>query len=543
MNTSGKPISSVAVPQGRHTPRGAARRIVIPAAAILAYAAVRMLWLPVDSFSYGFTHDSAYLATAARNLLDGKGLVNDASWLVFLHPASLPMPFHNANPLYPVLTAALAKAAGTDVFRAGFLISALSSVALVAALAAIVGRWLPAAYAVAAAFLIALFPALYATSAAYLPDALCLALTTGSAAMLIRAPGAPMSIGAGVLLGLAWLARSTAALMAPAAVLYLLLACGWRRGIRAALLFGAAAAAAASPWLVHTARVWGSPLRSDNSYYLLQLYHARSSGGPVERYWHATAPPPSMAAIVRKEPGEILGFWAAGAPKAARALAGGWLQGSVPAAMILAALFILAAASTGGVARTPAFAAGALYAAAALAVFAFRAESAEPRYFSFLTVLVLLWVAAGTVRALRHGPGRTWKFLAIAATAGYTLWAAPEAVARGRFLASRNPQAAGYRAAAAEVNKTLARGRPVIVGDKPYLYSLETGAPSLSIPDASDDYLERYMLRNGAEYVFLTRAELQFWRPAWLRAAPQEFRLAMQDESNYVFQLKQADRR
>src|SRR5207302_1604743 len=75
-------------------------------AIVAIYIGVRLSLLPADaSASWGFTHDSAYIGIVARNVIAGLGLVNQAHWLVFLAPDSLPMPFHNANPLYPLAVA------------------------------------------------------------------------------------------------------------------------------------------------------------------------------------------------------------------------------------------------------------------------------------------------------------------------------------------------------------------------------------------------------------------------------------------------------
>src|SRR5436309_14577919 len=77
-------------------------------AVVIGYLLARMLLVPTrPEFTYAFSHDSGYLADVAANLLSGKGYVDDALWLVFLQPASVPMPYHNANPLFPTLTAAV----------------------------------------------------------------------------------------------------------------------------------------------------------------------------------------------------------------------------------------------------------------------------------------------------------------------------------------------------------------------------------------------------------------------------------------------------
>src|SRR6476660_7607524 len=70
--------------------------------AVAAYTGLRLVMLPADGVNVkAFGHDGAYLSTLANNLQSGRGYVNDALWLVFLMPEGLPMPFHNANPLYP----------------------------------------------------------------------------------------------------------------------------------------------------------------------------------------------------------------------------------------------------------------------------------------------------------------------------------------------------------------------------------------------------------------------------------------------------------
>jgi hypothetical protein len=57
--------------------------------------------------------------------------------------------------------------------------------------------------------------------------------------------------------------------------------------------------------------------------------------------------------------------------------------------------------------------------------------------------------------------------------------------------------------------------QPVVVGYHPYFFTRATGAPALAIPYSDDVYLIDYMRRYGACWVFLTPAELDFWRPSW----------------------------
>src|SRR5712664_592271 len=81
--------------------------------AVSVYILLRIVTIPAHPESTnGFWHDSAYLTIIARNLLAGRGYVNDAHWLVFLNPDTLPMPYHNGNPLYPTLMAVISFASG-----------------------------------------------------------------------------------------------------------------------------------------------------------------------------------------------------------------------------------------------------------------------------------------------------------------------------------------------------------------------------------------------------------------------------------------------
>src|SRR5438874_222020 len=104
------------------------------------YTAVRLALLPADpEVVPGFSHDSNYIAIVANNLLAGRGYVNDALWLVFLQPEQLPVPYHNANPLFPTAVAGLTWLTGQSAAWTGLALSAASSAALFAALFVLAG--------------------------------------------------------------------------------------------------------------------------------------------------------------------------------------------------------------------------------------------------------------------------------------------------------------------------------------------------------------------------------------------------------------------
>ena len=257
------------------------------------YTAVRLALLPADpEVVPGFSHDSNYIAIVANNLLAGRGYVNDALWLVFLQPEQLPVPYHNANPLFPTAVAGLTWLTGQSAAWAGLALSAASSAALFAALFVLAGLcvrpvWQQALLAAAGTF----FPAVFEDSLSMLPDAPCTALQAWCAASLFCARGPRAAALGGGFFGLAWLTRSSAVLMLPAVGLYLVLRDGWKPALGNAAVFGLVAAAVASPWLWHTAVVWGNPLRSATSYYLFEDYVARQRGIPVEHYWHSPEAP------------------------------------------------------------------------------------------------------------------------------------------------------------------------------------------------------------------------------------------------------------
>ena len=178
-----------------------------PAVCALALLALRLVLLGFNtSLSRAFSHDSAYIAIVARNLLNGKGWVNDASWLVFLHPARLPMPYHNANPLYPLLTALAARAFDIQIVSAGLLVSALANVLLLPAAFYLVSYWVKdTSTALLISLAVTIFPPLWEDSLRMLPDALHLTLLIGGIAFFVRAEKWMLCAAAGVFFGSAWL--------------------------------------------------------------------------------------------------------------------------------------------------------------------------------------------------------------------------------------------------------------------------------------------------------------------------------------------------
>ena len=490
--------------------------------AILPYAVARALLVPAAAdLTGGFTHDSAYVAIVARNLLAGRGFVNDAHWLVFLNPERLPMPYHNANPLYPLATAGVAAATGKGVAAAGLIVSALSGALLILALALVFSRFFERRWlALGLAFLVAHFPPLFADTLHMLPDTLSLALSVGCLAAVVRLDARWAGFAAGVCLGLAWLARSSAILLVPAAFLYALLAFPWRLALRQFAVMGAVSLVVISPWLWHTAAVWGSPLRSDASFYLVQDYVAAAAyNGDVHRYWHSPVAPPSLLALASEAPRAFASWVARGVPRVLVAMGAYWSAGSVLAVLLLLVPWAYLAAVRPRVLTSRVALAASAYAATATIVFAVRPFTVEPRYLALVTVFFVVGVLLGTVEAWRRRPagaaGERWAATAVLGCAAlFWLAVAPwQIVNQVRRLATPRPARIAQRALFMQAR--AAAGRDPVVVVLPYFYTYDTHAPSLSIPESDDGFLLDYTRRYGARHILLTDEELAYWRPRW----------------------------
>jgi hypothetical protein len=99
-----------------------------------------------------------------------------------------------------------------------------------------------------------------------------------------------------------------------------------------------------------------------------------------------------------------------------------------------------------------------------------------------------------------------------------------------------------YMNLAETLNRTATKGRPVVVGDHPYFYTVAPGAQALCIPQSGDDYLLAYMSKYGAPYVLLS--EREFWRPAWKNEAalPAGLRVPKKTGDYHLYELDPASR-
>lgn len=512
-------------------------QICIFSLVVLSYLMFRLIFLTEGNPSQNsFGHDSAYIAIVANNLLAGRGFINDAHWLVFLHPDQLPMPYHNANPLYVEAIAALSSISGYPSLYSGYAISAISSVVLLALLLALARLYYQStikclALACAGTF----FPTVFSSSHDLLPDMLWLALITASLSCTVRRNHIWWAIGSGLFFGLAWLTRSSAILVLPALAMYLLLSHGWKRLFQWTAIFSLFALLVSIPWLWHQAETWGTPFRSDSSYYLLQEYHARNHGDPeigIEKYWHSIDEPLSLSSLMREEPIELALFWMSGVPATIKTIIATWSMGHLSIAGILAILllnslfrgyFCVRKDYANAKRYAPEIAASIMYAITTILVFAVRDHSLEIRYFILLSMVFGMLLMAGSIKAWDEMSKGQLKLVngMLLLIAGFfwliyvpmtNLWSA-------KVLSENNLDHASYFQTADLVRQKNQTNHPVVVGTYPYYYTFETKQSALSIPVCTDDYLKDYMQKYDARLIFLTDSELRLWRPDWLESS------------------------
>jgi len=504
----------------------------------LALAAVRLSLLTFDTdLSAAFSHDSAYVAIVARNLINGLGWVNDASWLVFLHPASLPMPYRNANPLYPLFTALAAKTFGMGVVRAGLLVAAMADVALLPASFLLVSHWIKSTRtALWISVAVALFPSLWWDSLRMLPDSLYVALLIGGIACLVRAENRWWAACAGILLAAAWLTRSTATLVAPAIVLYALAIWGWRKALPRLALMAVVALAVALPWLMQSARIWGSPFGSDGSYAAFQDLYARSYSGSIERYWHSPIPPPSPGELMRTDGMAVVAHTVTGIPNVFRSwLRAGWEDQYLPRLVFLLMLTGMALTWRRRLWTAP-LVASTVYGALQIGAFGVRGGSVEARYLAPLTVLAVLWSGSGVAALLAKDTlQKLARYTLLAGVAFWIVYVPIQDAHLARQGASQDPAFSERRRVRREISRSITHHDPTIVVD-PYFYSYDTGAQALSIPYSSDSYLMSYMEQYHCRWIILSDDEIRFWKPDWPAHLPPWLRIRGAWAGNTLFE-------
>jgi hypothetical protein len=516
----------------------------------LLYFVIRIALLPADRLTTGgFSHDGAYLTLVARNLMAGKGLVLDSLWLVFLQPDRLPLPYHNANPLFPILNAGFSSLFGTDVVLSSFLLSILGSVFLWASVTWLLRHYFPEhpRLTLAASFLTVLFPEPWTSSWNALTDEVWCALMVGSVAALVRSERKGMAVLAAAFWALAWLTRSMASLAVPAGLVWMVLALGVRKTAVRAALMTVVGLAICSPWLIHTARTWGSPLRSDGDYmFSTHAYYAHKfEPFSAVHVWHTPTPPLKPGEVIRLYPGEVWKAWSSKVWMSFKMILAGACYKSIPALGVLLLLAALVAWRERRSLWSPEAAAFLVYFLTFFAAVSILGPYLEPRYFIFGYTLFAAWLWMHLLRMASSVPGgeRSPGVSAPLVLAGgfLVLFLLPQGYHVAQEARYPNPGLERYRQAALRFDHDVVHGAPVVVGFHPYLYTMYTGAPALGIPNADDAYLLRYMEKYGARHVLLSEYERGFWKPAWNAGPPPGLRLVRESNGYFLYERTAGD--
>lgn len=468
------------------------------------YVGMRVALLPSDlEVTRAVSHDSGYIGIVARNLLEGRGYVNDAHWLLFLNPPALPMSFHNANPLYPTLTAIVMALTGSGPVTAAVLLSILGSALSAVGVFFLVRHFgVRERVAVVCAAVPLFLPPLFRISFAALPDALATGLIVCLLAVVVRARDWSHWLMAGALFGLAWLTRSTAVLVLPAVGIWVLARHGWQRAWRAGLLAGAGALVMAAPWLVRNAIVRGAPFESDSSFYLLIDYYAERTGRSVDQLYRSIDPPPGFGDDVDG----VLQTSAEESPEAVFNFGAALSHGDEGAAVLLAVALLCGAWSLRRRRHGVELVAATVLVIVTSVVFTVRGANLEPRYLavSYALLGLLLVAPFGTPLAGRM------RWLRAPALVYAVAFLVPQIIGIARAMRSTDPYLAEFRASARSLD-ALIPDSSAVVSHLPYLFTLYTERKSVSPPYPGKAELLDIMRRYGASHLFLPAGDFPYY--------------------------------
>ena len=462
---------------------------------LVTYVIVRVASFPADlDVTRAVSHDSGYIGIVARNLLAGRGYVNDAHWLLFLDPPALPMYYHNANPLYPTLTAAVMAVSGAGPIASGAFLSILGTALSAIGVFLLVRHFgVSERLAIACAAVPVLLPPLFRISFTVLPDALATGLTFCLLAMVVRAREWWHWVLAGALFGLAWLTRSTAVLVIPAIAVWVI----GRRGMHKAVVAGALCAIGTlvviSPWLVRNARVRGGPFVSDSSFYLLIDYFAKKGGRTPDELYRSLGPPPANADLA-----DLMQTAVAEVPETLTRSAAAIAQSNVAAAIVLMAAMLCGAWCVWHRRRGVELAAACAVFVTMVAAFAIRGDELEPRYlavcFALLGLLMLAPFGAPVTRRTM------WLRAPVLLYA--TVFLGPQLWRITTLMRAPDPRLQVFQVAAKSLHSGIA-DTSAVVSHLPYLFTLYTGRHAVSPPYPGKQELLRIMQRYHASHLFL----------------------------------------
>lgn len=445
-------------------------------------------------------------------------------------PEKLPMPYHNANPGFPVLLAWISALTGMETARAALYVSAAASALLAASVFALVRFYASERTALVVTAGVILFPLNSVDSLSALPDALSTAFAVAAMACAVRTEKPWSVAAAAALCGLSWLTRSSAMLMMPP-LLWLLFRTRLDRW-RSLLLFGAVFALVISPWLVHTWRVWGSPLRSDASYYLFQDYYAQRFNGSVQTYWRSVDLPPGIGQILREDAAGLFSLYLRNIPYMAYTCLASLSDWNKPVSLFYIGLAVWAAFATRKLRlwRRPEIQSAFLLFVLTVAVLNIRAYSFEARYLGPALIVLLLWMLAPLASAL---PAR----LAAAVLLVYAAVIGLQNIKSFQELTEPSSKTVTLREDVRRLQAEVAGDNPVLL-PQPYFYTLFTGRSGLTPPYGTKQQLVRFMDKYSARYMALPTQQLSEYAPDPAALAP-ELRLAPPNGPWTVFERVQ----
>jgi hypothetical protein len=495
------------------------------------YGLARVWLVPTDgAVTESFDHDSGYICIVAQEVRAGNGYINPAHWRLFLNPPRLPMPYHNENPGYPTVIAGLSKSTKKDVVYAGLLVSALSSWLLVAAVFFLVkryagGLWFPALVSGVVAF----FPVLWHESLVILPDALCTALIISMIAAAVWAKESWHWFIVGVLFGCAWLVRSTAMLVVPPLLWWLLRKMPLNRAATAIAMFTGSAVITASPWPWYKYKVWGSPLRSDMTYAWLQNYYARSYGGDVSKFWRSLTPPPSLGTILRDDPAGFARHLLYSIPVLLYMTAAEITEWHKLAAPLLLLLVVMATWLSLNLCRTAEFQVGFLFLAISIVSLLPRAESFQIRYIAPSLVLFVIWIVLPLMDSSRSERGHHWFAQSRAQFIRFfglylVLVMIPQDIRDWHTSADISAERFAYRQMVRQVAAGVGQDEAVIT-ELPYFFTLFTGRRAVNVPSQGKEALMKVMSRYLARLVLLPTSKLNYYYPNCVGTLSPEIRV------------------
>jgi len=421
--------------------------------------AARLVALPVSTEA-NMDPDAAHFMNVARCFARGQGFSNPAAWPAWMKPEKLPMPETFKEPGYPWAISVLTPLVGGS-FRAGQLLSLLAGLAIPLLTWALARRMgLDRGVAFLAGLLAAVSPLLLEQSVRVMVESVFTFVFMLVWIALLPPPDAPAQrgalardLGAGVLLGIAFMLRGQTLLAAPAVLALIALGTAPRAALRRGAVVLVAAIITASPFLMRNLRLFHSPFHSDVGAYGLWPYVDHLT------FSHGLDHPPAVGGFVLTHIPQVTFHWIGSAIRFVFFTLPGDILGSPVWLVPLGAGLILSL----GRARAWRFV-HVLLAVTLLFIFAVNWDS---RYFASGVPLWCLLTALGGVwmwRAIAAQP--LWRgiqgrhLLAAVALANVVL---PVAIARRALIHQAPPEIDAARAEAPFLRAHLAPDESVMV--------------------------------------------------------------------------------